>query len=139
MSGFVRRWSPFVLGGVAVALLPWTFWLSIALPASHLAERWDVAWVGFDLMLAGTLAATALAAARRSPLLPVGATAAGVLLVVDAWFDVITSDSGKELGMALAMALLCELPLAAFCFWVARDGERVYVATRRLRRQRSIT
>lgn len=135
MSAQVRRWTPFVFGAVAVGLLPWALWLSMALPGRHLSEHWDVAWVGFDLMLAGALAATALAAARRSPLLTAAATTAGSLLVVDAWFDVVTASTSRELLDAVVLALLCELPLAGLCFWVAKDGERFYAAARRFRRR----
>jgi hypothetical protein len=118
---------------VAVALLPWAFWLSTALPSRHLSEHWDVAWAGFDLMLACSLAVTALSAMRRSPTLEGAATASGALLVVDAWFDVVTSDAGHELVMAAALAVFCELPLAALCFWVALDAERALAAASRLR------
>jgi hypothetical protein len=137
MSPVLRKWAAPIFALVAVALLPWAFWLSTALPSRHLSEHWDVAWAGFDLLLAAALAATALAAFRRWPMLQDAATASGSLLLVDAWFDVVTSDSGRELAMALTLALLCELPLAALCFWVARDAERFYSAARRLRRTAS--
>jgi hypothetical protein len=119
---------------MAVALLPWAFWLSTALPSRHLSQHWDVAWAGFDLLLAGSLAATALAALRRSLLLPASAMTSGALLVVDAWFDVVTSEGGRELTMAVILAVFCELPLAGLCLWIAMDAERLYSAARRLRR-----
>ena len=134
MTPVVRKWAPPILALVAVVLLPWAFWLSTALPSRHLSEHWDVAWAGFDLLLAGLLAATAFAAMRRLPLLPALATASGSLLIVDAWFDVVTSDGGHELAMAVTLAVLCELPLAFLCFWVARDAERLYTAARSWRR-----
>jgi hypothetical protein len=137
MSPVVRKWAAPIFALVAVVLLPWAFWLSTALPSRHLSEHWDVAWAGFDLLLAGTLATTALSALKRSPLLPASATASGSLLLVDAWFDVVTSDAGRELGVALMLALLCELPLAVLCFWVARDAERFYSTARRLRKSES--
>ena len=133
MSPAVRKWAAPIFALVAVALLPWAFWLSTALPSRHLSEHWDVAWAGFDLLLAGSLAGTALSAMRRSPILQGTATASGALLLVDAWFDVVTSDPGHELAMAVGLAILCELPLAALCFWVAFDSERFYSTARRLR------
>jgi len=133
VSPIVRKWAAPIFALVAVALLPWAFWLSTALPSRHLSEHWDVAWAGFDLLLAGSLAATALSAMRRSPVLQGAATASGALLLVDAWFDVVTSDRGHELAMAVGLAIFCELPLAALCFWVALDSERFYSTARRLR------
>jgi hypothetical protein len=45
----------------------------------------------------------------------------GTLLVCDAWFDVLTSHGTGNVAQALAEALLLELPLAALCFWIARN------------------
>ena len=50
----------------------------------------------------------------------VGAT----LLVVDAWFDVMTSHRGVELYEAVAMALVVEIPAALFSLWLARRVNR---------------
>jgi hypothetical protein len=134
VSKLTRKWAAPIFALVALALLPWAFWLSTALPSRHLSEHWDVAWAGFDLLLAGSLAATAVAALRRSLFLPASAMTSGALLVVDAWFDVITSEGGHELTMAVVLALLCELPLAGLCFWISQDAERFYSTARRLRR-----
>jgi hypothetical protein len=120
-----RLWLLLVLGAVAVALFPWAVYLSTTLPERHLAEHWDVAWVGFDLFLAGSLGLTAIALARRSPLLPLLAAVAGTALLCDAWFDVITAHPGSEQVQALAEALLIELPLAALCFWISARGARI--------------
>jgi len=66
------------------------------------------------------LFAVAFAAWHRSSWLDTVASATATLLVVDAWFDTLTASTGTELGIALAMALLVELPLAALCVLVAR-------------------
>jgi hypothetical protein len=47
------------------------------------------------------------------------AVAAGVLLCIDAWFDVTTSTPGAALATAVAMAVLAEIPLALLCFALA--------------------
>jgi hypothetical protein len=39
---------------------------------------------------------------------------------VDAWFDILTSSSGAELVVAVAEALLVELPVAALSLALAR-------------------
>ena len=107
----------FVIGVVAVALLPWTAYLSATLPSKHLTEHWDIAWAGLDLFEAASLVTLFVAVIRRSALVPMFAAVAGTALLCDAWFDLTTSGSGFY--WALAEALGAELPLAALCFWVA--------------------
>ena len=116
-------WLALALVVLAVFLVPWAFWLSRTLPATHTARHWDLAWAGFDAALAFGLASTALSAIRHSPWLVAAASATGTLLVVDAWFDVLTARRGGELGVAAAEAVLGELPLAALSFWIVRDAE----------------
>ena len=94
----------------------------------EVVENWDIAWTGFDIALAGVLAAVAVSAYRRSGLLPRLATAAGTALVCDAWFDVVTSARG-EVGEAVLEAVLAELPLAAVCALIVFDVERFQRAT----------
>ena len=117
-------WLLLVLGGVVVALFPWTAYLTSTLPGEHVTHHWDLAWAGFDLFLAVALATTLIALVRRSPRLPVVAAAAGTALLCDAWFDLITAEPGRELLWALVEALAAELPLAALCFWVSLDANR---------------
>ena len=121
-SRVVRFWLVLVLGGVAVALLPWSAYLTATLPGREVAHHWDLAWAGLDVMEAVTLIATLVALVRRSPFLELFAGIAGTLLVVDAWFDLTTSSSGRGFYWALTFALLGELPLAALCFWIAVEA-----------------
>jgi hypothetical protein len=116
-------WLAPLFGLAALLLLPWVALLAVALPSTHLAEHWDVAWAGFDVMLALLLLAVAITAWRRSPWLEGAATAAATLLFVDAWFDVLTSSTKAELVVAIVEALLVELPLAVVCLVVARSAE----------------
>jgi hypothetical protein len=113
----IRIWLLLVVGVVAVALLPWTAYLSATLPSRHLTEHWDIAWAGLDLFEATALVLLFVAIARRSPFVPMFAAVAGTALLCDAWFDLTTS--GRGFYWALAEALGAELPLAALCFWVA--------------------
>ncbi len=62
-----RGWLAGVLGAPAFALLPWALLLGFELPSRHLARHWDLAWTGFDVALAATLLAAAIAALRASP------------------------------------------------------------------------
>ncbi len=41
------------------------------------------------------------------------------MLIVDAWFDVVLESHGNELGTAIVLAVVFELPAAAVCFWIA--------------------
>jgi hypothetical protein len=106
-------------------LVPWIAFLVRSLPSTDAAAHWDIAWAGVDVGLALLLLGVAVAAWRRSPWLEGAATAAAALLVVDAWFDILTSSTHVELGIAIAEALLVELPLTGLCFLLARDAERV--------------
>lgn len=112
-----------VFAALAALMVPWTAYLFVALPRSQRAAHFDLAWGGFDLGLVALLAATATAAVRRSRWLAVAATATATMLVVDAWFDVMTSPRPRALLAAVAMALLVELPLAGVCVWLAVSGQ----------------
>jgi hypothetical protein len=118
----IRVWLLLVIGGVAVALLPWTAYLSATLPSEHLANHWDIAWAGLDLLEAMALVALFIAVVRRSVFVPMFAAVAGTALVCDAWFDVMTAGTGRSLRWAIIEALVAELPLAALCFWLAFEA-----------------
>ena len=128
-DAFPNRWiAPlFVLG--AIVLIPWTLMLAYSLPSRHTSQHWDLAWVGFDIALAVAFAATTWAALRRSHWLVPFAAIAGTMLVCDAWFDIVTSQSGGETWEAVAEALLGELPLAALCAFIVYDAETFLAAT----------
>jgi hypothetical protein len=126
----LRHWGFVILGGVAVALLPWTVYLSITLPPRHESAHWDIVWPGLDVGIALAVLATVIGLVRLSPQLPVFASIAGTLLLCDAWFDTVTSQAGSELAWAVVEALVAEVPLALFCFWIACDAEAVAAARR---------
>jgi hypothetical protein len=109
----------------SVVLVPWTVFLGFELPDRQESSHYNIAWVGFDVMLLVVLAATGFFALRRSHFLALGATAAATLLVVDAWFDVMTSPPGGQFLESLASAVLIELPLAAVCGWLAYHTEHL--------------
>lgn len=117
----------FALG--AVVLVPTVVVLLVTLPSTHRSEHWDVAWGGFDVMLALMLVAVAVTAWRASAWLEAAAAAAATLLVVDAWFDVLTASDRTELVIALVEAVFVELPLALLCIWLTRGAERFWSAT----------
>ena len=127
---------------LAAAMVPWAVYLAITLPAKATARHYDLAWVGFDLALLCVLAWTAWTAFLRSPTLTVSASMTATMLLVDAWFDVVTAPTHQDLVLALGMALVVEVPLAGVCVWLARNGQRiaerlVVIRLRRRRRLRS--
>jgi hypothetical protein len=123
------RWVTLLLGLVAVFLVPWTLYLTFSLPSRHVTLHYDLAWVGFDVALAASFAASAWAAFRGSQWLVPLAAVTGTMLVCDAWFDIVTSQSGGEMWEAVAEAVLGELPLAAVCAFIVYDAETFLAAT----------
>ena len=110
---------------LSVLLVPWTVLVALVLPSRQLSANYDVAWAGFDVFLCVGLGATGFFALRRSRWLPVAAAATATLLVVDAWFDVMTTPSGRDLVLAVVLAAFVELPLSALCLSLARRSQLV--------------
>jgi hypothetical protein len=96
----------------AVVLVPWTAYLALTLPGSQAGGAWRLAWVGFDIALATTLATTGWLAWNRRQETPIGLVVSATLLLTDAWFDVCLSWNTAGQGGALASAAFVEIPLA---------------------------
>jgi hypothetical protein len=126
----VVRWAGPLFALFSVILLPWIIYLAVSLPARQLSSNYDAAWAGFDIILLCGLMATAACALRRSRYLSSAATATATLLVVDAWFDVLTSPPHQRLQSVL-LGVLVELPLAALCGWLSYHTHQL--AARRIR------
>jgi hypothetical protein len=136
----VVRWAGPLFALFSLILLPWTIYLGETLPSRQLSPNYDTAWAGFDVILLVALASTAYFALRRSRYLSTAATATATLLVVDAWFDVLTTPSAQR-PESIVLAVLVELPLAAVCTWLSLHTQqlterRITLLTRR-RGQRS--
>ena len=112
------RWAGPLFALFALVMVPWTVYIGESLPRRQLSPHYDASWAGFDVMLLAALAATAFFALRRSRYLSMAATATAVLLVVDAWFDLMTTPSG-QLAQSIVLAAVVELPLAAVCTWLS--------------------
>jgi hypothetical protein len=97
--------------GAIVGLIPWTIYLAITLPDKYIAHNWPVTWVGFDILLLVFMAATAVLGLLRRQLLVLTAFTTGILLVCDAWFDVMTAGP-TDMWLSVLTAALGELPLA---------------------------
>jgi integral membrane sensor domain MASE1 len=119
-----RRRFVIVIGVASVLMIPWVIALAVSLPPRYLAGHWRLTWVGFDVMLGATLAITAWAALRRRQIMILSAIVSATLLVCDAWFDMMTA-SGHDWWASLATAVLVELPLAVWLFFVSHHLVRL--------------
>jgi len=108
----IRRIREWLALSAAIALIPWTIYLGLTLPQSYTAQHWQATWVGFDVLLLAFMLATAVLGFTHHHLLTLFAFATGVLLVCDAWFDVLTAKRG-DFALSVLTAALGELPLAA--------------------------
>jgi len=133
----VVRWTGPLFALFSLVLLPWTIYLAGSLPAEQVSTNYDAAWAGFDVLLMLALASTAYFALRRSRYLATAATATATLLVVDAWFDVLTTPGVQRIESIL-LAAFVELPLAAVCVWLSwhtqqLEEQRIVLLMRRYR------
>lgn len=109
----VRRIRLSLMVGGAMAMVPWLGYLSVTLPENYVAHNWPITWIGFDVLLVGFMLTTALLGYLRRQLVVLAAFTTGVLLICDAWFDLMTAGP-KDIWLSLVTALLIEVPLAAF-------------------------
>ena len=120
------RWAAPAFLAVALFLLPWTVWLTWALPSRHVSHHWNLAWGGFDVALALAVALTGVGIYRRATWLQGAAVAAGVMLLVDAWFDITLASGAMSRWVAVGEAFVSEIPIAVFAFWIAADTVRFW-------------
>ncbi|MCV7124744.1 hypothetical protein [Mycobacterium lacus] len=99
-----------IVGG-SIALMPWIVYLALTLPQNYVAHNWPATWVGFDIVLVGFMATTAVLGYLRRQLLLLTAFTTGVLLICDAWFDIMTAGP-DDFWLSVGTALLAEVPLA---------------------------
>jgi hypothetical protein len=100
----MRRLRLALLVGGAIGLILWIVFLAITLPANYVA-------LGFDVLLVAFMVTTAVLVFLRRRLVLLTAFTTGVLLICDAWFDVITAGT-HDLWVSALTATLVELPLA---------------------------
>jgi hypothetical protein len=107
----LRRIRLVLIVGATIGLIPWIVYLSITLPDKYVAHNWTATWVGFDILLLVFLATTAVLGLLRRQLLILTAFTSGILLICDAWFDVMTS-APADRWLSMLTGGLGELPLA---------------------------
>ncbi|OBH10531.1 MULTISPECIES: hypothetical protein [unclassified Mycobacterium] len=114
----VRRIRLSLMAGGSAVMIPWLGYLSTTLPENYVVHNWPLTWMGYDVLLMVFMAATAvLGYLRRQVLIPAAFTT-GVLLICDAWFDLMTAGP-RDVWLSVATAVLVELPLAAFMIFSA--------------------
>jgi hypothetical protein len=107
----IRRIRLVLMSAGVVGLIPWTVYLGLTLPNRYVTYDWTATWVGFDVLLLTFMAATAVLGLLRRQLVMMAAFTTGVLLVCDAWFDVMTA-APADMWVSVLTAVLAELPLA---------------------------
>ncbi len=123
------------MGGAAL-LFPWVAYLSATLPMSAAGGAWRTAWVGYDVLLAASLAVAGWLVWHRRQLSVVALAVAATLVLVDAWFDVTLSWGTSEQWGAVVTAVLVELPVASVLLvGVVGLLRRTIAAVRQLRGQ----
>jgi hypothetical protein len=99
----MRRPRLALMAGGAIGLTLFVL-LAITLPANYVA-------LGFDVLLVAFMVTTAVLVFLRRRLVLLTAFTTGVLLICDAWFDVMTAGT-HDLWVSALTATLVELPLA---------------------------
>lgn len=115
----IRRIRLGLMVGGSIAMIPWLVYLALTLPESYVAHNWPVTWVGFDVLLLGFMLATAIFGYLRRQVLLFAAFTAGVLLICDAWFDLMTAGPA-DIWLSIVTALGIEVPLGAFLIFGAQ-------------------
>lgn len=108
----MRRNRLTLMVGGAIGLIPWMIYLAFTLPANYVAHNWPATWVGFDCVLIASMTATAVLGWLRRELVILPGFTTGVLLICDAWFDIMTAGPG-QMWISVLTAVLLNLPLAA--------------------------
>jgi hypothetical protein len=107
----MRRNRLALMVGGAIGLIPWMVYLAFTLPANYVAHNWPATWIGFDCLLIAFMAMTAVLGFLRRQLVVLPAFATGVLLICDAWFDIMTAGP-SQLWVSLLTAALGNFPIA---------------------------
>ena len=112
-------WVPLLYSGACIFLIPWTILLSYLLPRHYNSHNWDLAWVGFDILEIILFGLTAFLAFKKSLWTSLCSGMLSILLLVDAWFDVLTSKPGISRDRSILEALIIELPLFLLSIYIS--------------------
>jgi hypothetical protein len=121
----VPRWVVAFFLGCAVVLIPWIVLMFTVPQEVNVPKHWVLVWGGFDCFLVLGFAVTAYRLLTRSPRGAVTAAMTGTMLLIDAWFDVLTTHRGG-VWVSILMAVFAEIPCAVICFAVSRRIVRLF-------------
>jgi hypothetical protein len=114
-----RCWFIRFLAACCLGLIPWTIGLAVSLPRTYVTANWRVLWTGFDVVLLGCLAVTAWGLWKQRQIVVPASIITSVLLLCDAWFDLLTANGHRDLIVSAASALFGELPLATMLILIS--------------------
>jgi hypothetical protein len=115
-----RRLGAIVSVIACAVLVGWIIVLGLTLHRSFHTHYWRGAWVGFDVLLLLSFAATGWGFWRGRQIVIACLIVTGTLLCCDAWFDVVLDTGTSDVWVSVASALAVELPLALLMFNAAR-------------------
>jgi hypothetical protein len=113
-------WYTILYGAACGFLIPWTIAIAIILPPHYVSNHWDTAWVGFDAFQCLLFAVTAYLTFRHSIWTALTSAMLGTALVIDAWFDIMTARTTKDIRSAIIEAVIVEIPLALISFYLSQ-------------------
>jgi hypothetical protein len=112
-------WYTILYGAACGFLIPWTISIAIILPPHYVSNHWDAAWVGFDAFQCVLFALTAYLTFKHSIWTALTSAMLGTTLVVDAWFDIMTARTTRDIRSAIVEAVIVEVPLALISFYLS--------------------
>lgn len=104
------------LPAVAVGITLFAAMLALTLPNRTSIVGWNVAWAGFDLILAGVILATWIGARRGAWWSIATAGALTALQVADVWWSLTVYYSLREMPFMVIWAFVIQ-PLFAIYVW----------------------
>jgi hypothetical protein len=107
-----RRRTVLFFLACAVSMIPWTVGLAVTLPQRYVVGTWTLTWTGFDVVLIGCFSVTAWALWKQRQIALPAAMVTSVLLMCDAWFDLLTAHRGGDLLVSTVTAVFGEIPIA---------------------------
>jgi hypothetical protein len=115
----IPTWASRLYIILGLVLLPYTIYLGSTLPQHHLSTHWDISWTGLDIALVLSMICTGILAYTKSMWLIITASTTGSLLLVEAWFDVMSERGSYQLHQAILLAVAFEIPFALMSYYLA--------------------
>ncbi len=119
LRGVFPNWLIILYAAACGFLIPWIYYIDSFLPRRYITTHWDLAWAGFDIFLCSLFAITAFLAIKKSSWTAFTATILGTVIIIDTWFDVLTSYPGRDHKIAVLEAIFIEIPIALISYTLA--------------------